>query len=386
MIARRLTKGEFGDSTTTLAFVGFLGLLPAAVSMSLVHYIAHFRGQNDEARLQGLLAGCQKFLLQATIAGSVLALVVARPLGSFFGYRPTLMLAALVYILVNLWSTFGMALCQGMAWFKRLAIVGVVAVGMRFLFGWVMTGLYPNAEMAVSATTFSFLANVFLLYWWKDIFRHGSTRISPWNRDFLQFLLVTVAYVAGNWFFLNSEELVAKKYFAPGQLDSYEFAARWGLALPGTVLPLLLVMFSSRSSGKKDGSGHADQKVLLGLYATGLGIGAAAIILLREVLVRVISGNANPEASAMMVPFTITMTFAGLAQAISLWSLSGRWLKMAALYGVLGLIYWAVLLVFGHTPDALLRLMPFGTGAAFLILLAAWLLTVRREAPACPAS
>ena len=90
LMARRLSKGEFGDASTTLAFVGFLSMLPTAAGMALVHYIAHFRGKNDEARLQGLLAGCQQFLLQVTAVGSLFALLVAKPLGSFFGYRPTL--------------------------------------------------------------------------------------------------------------------------------------------------------------------------------------------------------------------------------------------------------------------------------------------------------
>ena len=382
LMARRLSKGEFGDSSTTLAFVSFLSMLPMAAGMALVHYIAYFRGKNDDARLQGLLAGCQRFLLQITAAGCLIALLAAKPLASFFGYRPTLMLAALAYVLVNLWSNFGISLCQGMAWFKRLAVVGVAAVGLRYAFGWIVTNKYPTAEAAVSATTFSFLANIGLLYWWKDIFRHGSERISPWTREFMQFLLVTVAYVAGNWFFLFSEELVAKKYFTKEELDAYEFAARWGLALPGTVLPLLLVMFSSRSGGVK---GRSDQRILLGLYAAGLSCGAAAIILFRETLVRVISGKANTQAAAMLIPFTIAMTFAGLSQAISLWSLSGRWLKMALLYGGLGVVYWAALLMTGTTPGALLRVMPLGTGAAFCVLLTAWLLASRREAEASPA-
>ena len=114
------------------------------VSTALVHYIAHFRGQNDEARLQGLLAGCQKFLFQVTIAGSILAALLAKPLGRFFHFRTSLMLTALVCVLVSLWSGFAVALCQGMAWFKRLAIIGLVGVGMRLLFGWVMTKRFPN--------------------------------------------------------------------------------------------------------------------------------------------------------------------------------------------------------------------------------------------------
>jgi hypothetical protein len=64
IIARHLAlnPGEFGYGNTALDFVNFLGLPLQMLSMSVTHYIAHFRSKNDDARLQGLLAGCQKLL------------------------------------------------------------------------------------------------------------------------------------------------------------------------------------------------------------------------------------------------------------------------------------------------------------------------------------
>jgi len=382
MIARRLSPAEYGYANTTLTgFIGFLGLPLSMISTSLIHYIAHFRGQNDEARLQGLLAGCQKFLLQATIAGSVLAVVLADPLGRFFGYRASLMLVAIICILVGLWSGFAVALCQGMAWFKRLAVIGLAAVGMKLLFGWFVTKRFPTAEMAVAATTFSLLANLSLLYWWKNIFRHNAERISPWNRQFVHFLLVTGAYVAGNWFFLNGNDLVAQKYFPGNDLGAYEVAARWGLALPGTLNPLLLVMFTSRSGGK-EGQALSDQRILLSLFAVGLGFGAAGLVMLRDSWVKILCGHPNPQAAGMLIPYTITMSFVGLSQALAMWSLASRWFKVAIFYGALGLVYWLTSMFLGHTPAKLLEIMPLGAGAAFCLLLVLWLLTVRHHSPA----
>jgi O-antigen/teichoic acid export membrane protein len=380
MIFRRLSQTEYGYSNTTMTYVGFLSLPLSMVSTALIHYIAYFRGQNDEARLQGLLAGCQKFLLKATIAGSLLVVVLANPLGRVFGYRASLVLVALICVLVGLWSGFAVALCQGMAWFKRMAILGLVAVGMRLLFGWVMTKRFPTAEIAVLAFAFSLLANLSLLYWWKDIFRHGATRISPWNQEFVNFLLVTGAYVVGNWFFLNGDDLVANKYFPGDNLGAYEVAARWDRALPGIVLPLLLVMFTSRSGGKER-QALSDQRILLSLYAVGLGCGTAGLITFRDLLVKIICGHPNPQAAGMLIPFTVTMAFVGLGQAVAIWSLASRWLNLALFYGALGLIYWLTLMLLGHTPVTLLKIMPLGAGAAFCLLLVLWLWTARDQSP-----
>jgi hypothetical protein len=184
--------------------------------------------------------------------------------------------------------------------------------------------------------------------------------------------------VAGNWFFLYGDSLVAKKYFAKDALGNYQLAARWAAALPGTVAPLLLVMFTSRSGGKQ-GQALSDQRILLTLYAIGLACGAAGIIVLREFLIKLLCGHDNPDASGMLMPYTVTMTFVGLNQAIALWSLASRWYKLTACYGAFGLAYWLALLSLGHTPATLLHVMPIGTCAAFAVLVVAWLWTVQNQ-------
>jgi hypothetical protein len=380
IMLRQIPSAEFGYFGNALTGLNaFLGMPLLMVSTAIVHYIAHFRGQNDEARLQGLLAGCQKFLLKATIIGSVVALLLADPLAHFFHFRPTLMRATLVCVLVGLWSGFGVALCQGMAWFKRMAIIGLLAVGLRILFGWLATKKFPIAEMALSATTFSLLANLGLLYWWKDIFRHGAERISPWNREFLTFLLVSGSFVAGSWFLQAGDAMIAQKYFSKGDLGPYTEAGQLGRAIPATVAPLLMVMFTSRSGGRKDNAA-SDQRILLILFAIGLACGVTGLIALRHLVVRFYSGQPNPEAAAMVTPFALTMGLMGLSQAIGTWALASRWLKLTALYGFAGMIYWLSLLQYGRTPSALLRLMPFGAAAALAILLTAWLWGYRSQA------
>jgi O-antigen/teichoic acid export membrane protein len=379
VLGHRLSKSEYGSANSTLDFITFLGLPLQAFSTALIHYIAHFRASNDQARLQGLLAGCQSVLLKVSIAGSVLAIVLADPLGRFFHFpRSSLMFLALLCMLAAVWSGFAVAMCQGMAWFKRMAVIGVVAVMMRFLFCWVMTKPFPTAETAVSATLFSFIANLSLLYWWKDIFQHGSERISPWNRQFANFLIVTAGTVAGTFFFTAGDGLVAQRYFSGDDLGPYQGAARFGRAIPATVGPLLMVMFTSRS-GNKEGSAILDQRILLGLYAVGLACGATGLVIFRRVFVKFIFGTYNAEAAEMIIPFSITMTLVGLNQAIGMWSLANRWLAVAGVYGTLGLSYWVLLLITGRTPAALLHTMPIAAGAAFCVLCVAWLVKLQRQ-------
>ena len=381
IIGHQLEKAEFGYVNSTLGFINLMSLPLTIVAMSLVHYLAHFQAANDEARLQGLIAGSQRFLLKATIVATILALVLVNPLSQFFEFpRTSLMVAALVCVLLGMWSSFALALAQGLSWFKRMAFLSLAAVGLRLVFGWLVTKKFPTTEAAVSATTFSLLANFALLYWWKDLFKKRADAISPWDREFLTNVVFSAACVGGTYFFTQGDLLVAQKYFKGDTLGFYTAAGTLGRALTALVGPILTVLFTARS-GHKSGSAVTDQKIMLALYAGGLICGALGLIVLREFLVKFIFGQYTPESAAMVIRFAIAMVFIGLIQALGTWSLASRWFKLALLYGALGLAYWLILLFAGKTPEQLLHIMPIGGAIAFVIMLIGWFITTREVKP-----
>ncbi|MDB6024381.1 MAG: hypothetical protein JWM68_604 [Verrucomicrobiales bacterium] len=384
IMGRQLSKIEFGFVNSTISFINLMSLPLAIVAAALVHYIAHFRASSDEARLQSLLLGSQRYLLKATVVGTLVAVLLANPLSLFFEFpRSGLMVAALVTVLLGMWSGFAVALAQGMSWFRRLAIFGLIAVGLRLAFGWYVTKKFSNtAEAAVSATAFSLLANFALLYWWKDLFKKAekTEAVSPWNREFGIYLIASAACVGGTFLFSQGDLLVAQKYFGKGvddiALGHFTAAGVLGRSIPSMVGPMLIVLFTSRS-GSKVGAAATDQKIMLALYGAGLLCGAVGLITLRNLLVKFIFGKYTPEAAAMVPTFAFTMVFVGFIQAIATFSLASRWFKLALLYGFAGLCYWLTLLFLGKTPEKLLQMMPIGAGIAFVIMLIGWFITTR---------
>lgn len=382
-------QGQYGNANSALnALMPLLGLIPSVAAFAVAHYIAHFNASGDNARLQGLLAGCRKLLFRLTLFGSVLAVLVIKPFCDFFHYSEGLMLATLVCTLLGLWASLATALCQGLAWFKRLALIGFLVMLLRCTFGWLVTLRWPSPETAVLASAFALLANLILLVWKKDLVLRGAA-VSPWNREFVQYFIVSAACVGGGYFFMQGDLLVAKKFFSGAQNDAYNCAERLAIALPMTVAPLLTVLFTSRS-GERSGNMVREQLKLLGLYVLGLLFGAGALFLLRSLCVKIILGRASPEAEAMIGRLALTMVFVGLLQSFAMWALASRWIKISLLYGVLGAAYWCLLLVAGKTPAALLHVMPVAAGIAFAIVFAAWLracnstLAVRRVKAAVP--
>ncbi|MGA9452346.1 MAG: hypothetical protein WBW41_13495, partial [Verrucomicrobiia bacterium] len=126
-----------------------------------------------------------------------------------------------------------------------------------------------------------------------------------------------------------------------------------------------------------------EQLKLMGLYATGLVVGALCLFLLRGFCLRLLSRN-TPEAADMIGRLSVTMVFVGLLQALAYWSLASRWIKISLLYGGLGLAYWLALFAFGKSPDALLQTMPIAAGLAFGALFLAWFIAMRAHKIGAP--
>jgi O-antigen/teichoic acid export membrane protein len=378
IIGRKLAHdGEYSLANNTLGFVGFLGLPLAIATTAITHYIARFKSSGDHARLEGLLAGCRKSLFRLTIAGSVIAVLLVKPLSIFFNFpRTSLMLVALLCVLAGLWGSFSLALCQGLAWFKRLALISLLGVCLRLTFCGIFVTKFPVAETAVLASVVMVLANLVLLFWKKDLTIQVKA-VSPWNREFVEFFIVSAACVGGGFLFLQGDQLVAQRYFSPVDRDAYSSAERLAVALPMTVGPLLVVLFTNRS-GNHAGNAVREQLKLLGLYATGLIGGAIALMILRVFCLKLMGRN-TPEAAAMIEPLAVTMVLVGLLQAFGTWALASRWLKMSLLYGGLGLAYWITLLIWGRSPAELLCVMPTAAGLSVGGLFLMWFFTVRRQ-------
>jgi hypothetical protein len=350
-----------------------------AATYGVAHYIARFHYSGDDARLLGLFAGCRKFLFRLTIGACVLATILIVPLSHFFHFQTPLAFAAFCVVLTMCWSAFVNSLCQGLGWFNRLAAIGLLAVVLRLAFG-TLTVAMPSAVIGVLASAFMLLASLVLLVWRKDLARKAEP-VSPWTIEFVQFLTVAAAFSVGTFLFSQGDLLVANRSFPPDSGTKAAFAAAGSFArnLPLAVGPLLTVLFThrSRTHHHRDDDLRAQLK-LLGLYAVVLGCGVVFLLVFRTLCLKVL-GKYSPEAAAMLIPFSITMAFVGMSQAMAMWALASRWTAISILYSVLGIAYWLILFAFGKNPTTLLHAMPITAGFAFVILFSIWLVFMKQH-------
>jgi hypothetical protein len=275
-------------------------------------------------------------------------------------------------------------LCQGLNWFKRLALIGFIMMALRVSFGYVITLHWPRPETAVLASSLGIFAYLILLYWRKDLsLPKQAVVVSPWNQEFTLYLTISTAFVIGNFCFSSGDLLVMQRHmsgtFSGADGDAYVGAERLAVSLPITVAPLLTVLFTNRSVAHT-AEALREQMKLIALFAGGLIFGAICLYVLKHPCLKVL-GQDTPEAAGMISRLSVTMIFVGLMQAVGTWALASRWSKMALLYGALGVGYLVLILTVGKTPTALLQTMPVAAGTAFVVLFTSWVAAMRSHKP-----
>ena len=129
----------------------------------------------------------------------------------------------------------------------------------------------------------------------ERICRFSGEPVSPWNREFVLYLVVSAASVVRRILFHAGRFVGGQTVFSAADNDAYNCAERLAAALPMAVAPLLTVLFTSRS-GARSGNIVGEQLKLLGLYVLALLFAAGALLLLRDLCVKIILGQPSPEA------------------------------------------------------------------------------------------
>lgn len=379
IMGRSLPLAEFGYLNATLALIGMLTIALTAASQAVTHHLARHQAEDRPEEVAHLKAASSSFLIYLTIACSVLALLVIKPVTDFFHVpRVTLTVVALGCILVNMWSALAMSWCAGLSRFTLLAGLTLASVAVRLVVGGAGSRAWPTAELGVGASILAGLVLVAGATWSHGgMPRPSRERIRPiLEPSFIRYLLAALAVCGGQYLFLYGDLLVAQRQLVPETLGAYSAAGLFGRAVVWFPTPVLTVFFTARSGRPR--SDRATVKLLL--LFTGLTIfGAAGVFLTREWLGQLLLGRSEPAVVVLMTRFAIAMIPVGLLQALGFYFLSARKLVACFLYGALGLAYWGTLSRWGGDPDLLVRLILLGAGSSAVLLSAVSLLARGRH-------
>ena len=136
VVSRLLGPSEYGALAALLAVILVLSVPFAVLQTALANRTATLRAHGREHEVAGLAADALKTVLPFAWAAGLVVLVVGTPLLSIFlhiGIAPAMLLAPFVVASVPL--SVGYGVLQGQLRFKALAMLILVGVALRFVFG-----------------------------------------------------------------------------------------------------------------------------------------------------------------------------------------------------------------------------------------------------------
>ncbi|MES2307400.1 MAG: oligosaccharide flippase family protein [Verrucomicrobiota bacterium] len=354
VMGRMLPRDEFGYMNSTLGVVLLASVPLSAASQTIAHYLARLQAEGDSQKLEAFRQQSLTWLWRGTWVLIAVALVLWKPVREFLNFpRNSLSLVALVFLPAQLWSVVAAAWCAGMGRFKTLGILTLGGAITRLIGGVFMAWMMARAESGIVATLFGALTmGAILIFIPRDRSKMGSSIAFP--KGFLPFLFASISVGMGCFLFLQSDQIIAQRYFSGMDLGNYSAAGVLGRAVVLGSLPFLTVYFTQRSEILSTNRQSWNLKVL---YFGCLSCGVLVVLFGSDLLCKILLGQVEVQTTVWMDQFALNMLMVGILHAIGFFLLATRRLVESVFYGLSGLIYAGLLLHFGVTPDAMLLTM-----------------------------
>ena len=148
VMGRFLSIYEFGLLSSGLSLVALCAFPLQAVSLS------RYRAEEELTKLKIAVLNSKNIIFIFSVSLIAISLVFLKPLSVFFGFpRSSIILAVAIAAIGSLWSIYASAIANGFLWFPFLALVTILGVIGRFIFGLGTVPFMPAAEWAIAATT-----------------------------------------------------------------------------------------------------------------------------------------------------------------------------------------------------------------------------------------
>ena len=366
LMRRHLPWSEFGYLNTTLSLITFAGIPLAAASQTVTHHLALIGAGGDKEKMAQFQAASLKLLRRLTWILFALCLLLIYPVATFLHFpRLSLVGVSLLSIPVNLWGALGVAWCAGLSRFRLLSLLLIFAVVVRIATGALIADFFPWAESGIMANLLSGVVLALVV----ALSPHHATAVQVrqllLDRELLTYGAAAMAVCFGTFVFLQSDQILAQRYFPGDELGRYSGAGLLGRAIVWANLPLLTIYFTRRSGHSP---GNQSPSWLLGVYLVLIFAGAGFLTLVKEPLLQLFLGVRDPSLVDLTGQFAVSMVPIGILQAVGYYYLAARRIYECMAFGVCGLVYLIVLSIWGLTPTLMLHGMGIAASLSLLFL------------------
>lgn len=251
LMGRMLTPGEYGSVMTLMSLFIIVSLPSAMITTVTTKFSADFQARKEKEKISRMVLKLTQYAFIGAVIIVLLFFFLRIPIQSFFKIKDTWLIPFVgIMIGTGLISSINQGVYRGFLMFKTLAVLGVIAVAIKVVVGWVLISRHLAVFGALIAVFLSILIPFLLSFFpIKNYFIGIPTRSSGIRNKIISFSLPTFAVTAASTFYLNADLLLVKHYFSSEEAGIYAGASVIGKAIFYALVPISTVFFSLISQG-----------------------------------------------------------------------------------------------------------------------------------------
>ena len=279
MIGRFLSPGEYGTFMALLSLSIIISLPSAIITTLVTKFTADFSVKDEEKKIARMVRKFTEFTFYGGITIIIFFVIFNNSIQQFLNINGSeLIMLTGITIGIGLVTSINHGVYRGLLLFKALSLLGLFAVLVRLLVGWVLVG---NSFAVFGALMATFLSSV--ISWVASIkpivkyFKSPNSGSMGIRDRIFAFSVPTFAITAASTLYLNADLLLVKHYFSPHDAGIYAAAAIMGKAIFYVLGPISVVLFplvSQRFAIQK----NTNRELFLSLFITIFG-GCCALII-----------------------------------------------------------------------------------------------------------
>lgn len=246
VMGRLLSPDEYGTLMALLSLSIIISLPSAIITTVITKFTADFSTKNEPEKIARMLRKFTEITCYGGFIIIVLFFVFNSSIQKFLNINSSeLVLLTGIMIGVGLITSTNQGVYRGLLLFKALSLLGLLAVLVKLVVGWILV----NNNMAVFGALFAIFLST-LIPWlvsFSPIIKYikiPAPNAMGIRKRIFAFSFPTFAITAASTFYLNADLLLVKHYFSPHDAGIYAAAAIMGKAIFYVLGPISVVLFS----------------------------------------------------------------------------------------------------------------------------------------------
>ncbi len=329
-MGRLLGPSNYGELVSLISISGLLGIIPVAMSLSVIKYISATTSEEDK---RNLVSWLRIKTFQVSIIFFIAIILTAPIISSFLHINKLIYLILIdISFLFSLATIINRAILQGLLKFKEMLVTTMIENFLKLIFGVSLVYLGFHILGAMTGLVLSTAIGWYLTCAYLNIKAKNNPTKPKILKSMIFFTFLVLLQSFATTSLYTSDLILVRHFFSSYDAGIYASLSTLGKIIFFSTGPVGAVMFPIVSHRFSRGEGY--KNIFLYSFLSTMAISLFIIMIyyfIPKFAINLLYGSAYIQASGLLIWFGIFMTLFTLSSLLISFNLSQNKTKVAIL-------------------------------------------------------